>query len=578
MLRLLFRFADQHARRRLALYLTVTVAATLSIAGLLVSLVPLVGYLFSGDTDAALRTLGVVACFGVATAVLEFFGTVLGQRAGATLILRMHQVIGERVMRLPLGWFDTERAGALSHLTARGVTFAANAPESILRAVLQAVIAPLCVGLAMFAVDVPVAITMVVGILVVVIVWALTRSRGQQLERAADVIQQEGASRVLEFATAQPAVRAAGPDSLAERGVRRALTDQRVMTERTLRGRTRSMALYSALAYLAMFAVVTVSVMRVMSGELEASMGIALIMLQIIMTWFANHGLPFGEGLDLALRTLTEIDDLLEQPLLSEPAEAKAARDSSVELDRVTFGYSRDTPVIRDASFKVAAGSMTAIVGPSGSGKTTIARLIARFYDVDSGAIRIGGHDVRELGTQAALANVSMVFQDVYLFEDTLRENIRLGNAQASDAEVEAVAARAGVTEIAERLPHGFDTRVGEGGGTLSGGERQRVSIARALLKDAPIVLLDEATAALDIESERLIQRGLTELTGQKTLIVIAHRLQTIRQADQIVVLTERGEIEAVGSHERLLETSPTYAGFWRERESSQSWRIDAAS
>jgi ATP-binding cassette subfamily B protein len=174
------------------------------------------------------------------------------------------------------------------------------------------------------------------------------------------------------------------------------------------------------------------------------------------------------------------------------------------------------------------------------------------------------------------MAQVSMVFQDVYLFEDTLMENIRLGRPGASDQEVIEAAARAGVTEIADRLPGGFQTRVGEGGGTLSGGERQRVSIARALLKNAPVVLLDEATAALDIESELLIQRGLARLAGDKTLVVIAHRLQTIRQADLVVVLDGRGGVEAVGDHETLLRTSSTYTRFWAERTESMGWTVTA--
>lgn len=576
MIRLLFRFADPVARRRLAGYLVVAAAASITVSLLLIALLPLARAIFSDDPATALPWVWAIAGLGLAAGLLELVGTVLGQRAGATLILRMHEVIGARIMRLPLGWFDTERAGTISHLTARGVVFAANAPESILRSVLQAVVAPVLVSAAVVFVDPLLGGAMLLGIVLVVTVWMATRIRGQRLERIADDINHEGAARVLEFAAAQPAVRAAGPDSLAERSVRAALREQQIATERALRARSRGMALYGFLAYGVMFAVIALAVSRVLSGELDAGAFVAVLMLQIVITWFSMHGLPFGEGLDLALRTLREIDRLLAQPLLPEPLSPTVPRDSSIEFDRVSFGYTPGVPVLRDVSFRAEPGTMTAIVGPSGSGKTTMARLMARFSDVDSGAIRIGGADVRELGTGGVMAQVSMVFQDVYLFEDSLRENIRLGRADAEDLDVERAARLAGVEEIAGRLPDGLDTQVGESGGTLSGGERQRVSIARALLKDAPIVLLDEATAALDIESEALIQRGLAELTGQKTLIVIAHRLQTIRQADQIVVLDGQGGLEAVGDHDTLLEISPSYAGFWTERSEASSWRIDA--
>lgn len=576
MIRSLYAIADRSTRRRLVAYLVLAGASILLVSAALVLLIPIVRALFSGDPVSSLPYLIALAALGVVTTVLEVVGSVHGQRTGSRLILRMHELIGERIMRLPIGWFDSERVGTISYLTARGVTFAANAPGSFLQPIWQAIVAPMLVAVAVLFVDPLVGACMLVGGIAVVLVWQRVRLREQRLRGRSDEVNAEGAARVLEFAAAQPAVRAAGPDSIAERSVRAALREQLAATERVLRASSRGMALYNFMAYGVMLAVILLAVWRLVSGALDAPTFIALLMLQIVSTWFAVHGLPFGEGLDMTNRTLEQIDALLQAPVLPEPERLAEARGNEIEFDRVSFGYTPDTPVISDASFTVPAGTMTAIVGPSGSGKTTIARLIARFFDVDGGAIRIGGADVRELGSRGTLAQVSVVFQDVYLFEDTLRENIRLGRAGASDAEVEDAARRAGVTEIADRLPDGLDTLVGESGGTLSGGERQRVSIARALLKRAPIVLLDEATAALDIESEALIQRGLADLAGERTLVVIAHRLQTIRQADQIVVLDGKGGIEAVGDHETLLTTSPSYAGFWEERSESLSWRIDA--
>lgn len=576
MIRRLYAISDAAARRRLTTYLVLSAVVIVAVSATLVMLIPLVRALFSDDPARALPYVLSIATVGLVAMTIEIFSSMYGERSGAALILRMHEVIGEQIMRLPIGWFDSERVGTISALTSRGVTFAANAPNSFLRPVWQATVGPLIVAAAVLFIDPVIGVTMLLGGVAVFLVWHAVRAREQRLRVRSDQMNEEGAARVLEFAAAQPAVRAAGPDSLAERSVRTALREQRTAAERVLAASSRSMALYNVVAYGVLLVVVVLAVWQVGAGVLDAPTFVALLVVQIIGTWFAVHGLPFGEGLDMATRTLDQIDRLMTATVLEEPDRPVSPVDANIEFDDVTFGYIAEEPVIRGASFVVPAGTMTAIVGPSGSGKTTIARLIARFFDVQSGAVRIGGVDVRALGTSVTLAQLSVVFQDVYLFEDTLRENIRLGRPDASDAEVEDAARRAGVIEIAERLPQGFDTPVGESGGTLSGGERQRVSIARALLKDAPIVLLDEATAALDIESEAMIQQGLADLSGHRTRVVIAHRLQTIRQADQIVVLDGQGGIEAVGSHEELLGTSPSYAGFWSERSGTLNWRIDA--
>ncbi|MGO2660238.1 ABC transporter ATP-binding protein [Mycetocola reblochoni] len=576
MIRRLYDIADAAARRRLVAYLALTAIAILLVSATLVLVIPLVRALFSADPTAAVPVIVAIAGTGLAALAVDMVSTVYGERSGAALILRMHEVIGERIMRLPIGWFDGERIGAISTLTSRGVAFAANAPNSFLRPVWQATAVPLIVAVAVVVVDPAVGAAMLLGGIAVVLVWSAVRRREGLLRLRSDEMNEAAGARVLEFASAQPAVRAAGPDSLAERAVREAVAAQRAATERVLSASNRGMALYDLVAYGTMLVVVGVLVWRTVQGGLDGPTAVALLILQVVATWFASHGLPFGEGIDTSNRTLAQIDRLMTAEVLPEPDTPAAPRDAGVAFADVTFGYLPEQPVLNGVSFEAPSGGMTAIVGPSGSGKSTIARLIARFVDVQAGSVRIGGVDVRELGTRATLAQVSVVFQDVYLFEDTLRENIRLGRPDADDAEVEEVARRAGVSEIADRLPDGLDTRVGESGGTLSGGERQRVSIARALLKDAPIVLLDEATAALDVESEALIQRGLAELAGRKTLIVIAHRLQTIRQAERIVVLDGRGGVEAVGDHATLLATSPSYARFWTERSGTLDWRIDA--
>lgn len=248
-------------------------------------------------------------------------------------------------------------------------------------------------------------------------------------------------------------------------------------------------------------------------------------------------------------------------------------RNYDIEFKNVSFKYEEGENTINNLSFKAEEGTMTALMGPSGSGKTTITSLIARFWDINSGAIKIGGKDIKDINPDSLLKHISMVFQDVYLLNDTIYNNIKLGNERATKDDVIKAAKIANCHEFIERLEDKYDTIVGEGGSTLSGGEKQRISIARAILKDAPIVLLDEATASLDADNELEIRKAIKKLTLNKTVIVIAHRLNTIKDADQIIVLNE-GYIEEKGSHIELIKNKKRYYNMYVEMERAKNWAI----
>ena len=243
-----------------------------------------------------------------------------------------------------------------------------------------------------------------------------------------------------------------------------------------------------------------------------------------------------------------------------------------VDLSHVSFGYGQ-REVLHDVTFTAPQGTTTAIVGPSGSGKSTICNLVARFYDTDSGTVSVGGHDVREFTCESLLRNISMVFQNVYLFQDSVENNIKFGCPEATHEQVVAAARAACCHDFIIALPNGYDTVIGEGGSTLSGGEKQRISIARAILKDAPIVILDEATASVDPENEHLIQQALSALTKGKTILTIAHRLATIQHADQILVV-EDGRIVQRGTHAELMAQGGLYRRFIEIREQAEGWRL----
>jgi ATP-binding cassette subfamily B protein len=323
----------------------------------------------------------------------------------------------------------------------------------------------------------------------------------------------------------------------------------------------------------AVIAAIAVGAALALGGSVDVALVVALLVLAVRFVEPLIAVADVGSGLRISRNALERIDDLLRTPVLPEPATSAPTGAASVEFDHVAFSYTPGTPVLHDVSFTLQPATMTAVVGPSGSGKTTLTRLAARFYDVDSGAVRVAGADVRDLRTEDLMAQVSLVFQDVYLFAGSVLDTIRLGRPGATDEEVLAAARTARVDDVVATLPDGWHTDVGEGGARLSGGERQRLSIARALLKDAPIVLLDEATSALDPINEAAVLDGLRALTAERTVLVIAHRLQTVMSADEILVLDD-GRIVERGIHDDLLRRDGRYAAFWRSRSRAAGWRL----
>lgn len=307
------------------------------------------------------------------------------------------------------------------------------------------------------------------------------------------------------------------------------------------------------------------------------------ISFMLMMLIFAfNIFLPFKVlGNVTALVRIMEValdryDAINNVEIIDEEGKDITLTNFDIEFQDVSFAYEKEK-ILHDITFKVPQQSMTALVGKSGCGKTTIANLIARFWDVQEGQVKVGGVNVKEMTCDSLLRNISMVFQNVYLFNDTILNNIRFGNPDASMEEVMEVCKKARCHDFIMKLEYGYNTMVGEGGCTLSGGEKQRISIARAILKDAPIILLDEATASVDPDNEEHIQMAINELVKDKTLIVIAHRLSTIKNADQILVIDE-GRIVQKGTHDELIETDGQYNDFWKRRMEARSWKINKAT
>lgn len=484
-------------------------------------------------------------------------------------------VVG-RVQKLPLGWFHSASTGTVSKATSRDVSFLSHMPSIALPFISSALGTLLGVFAVTVVVDWRIAVAMMVP--VPVALWALVLMRRAVVRehRIHAVELGKLSQRILEFTRLQPILRANDQCRNGWEPLDSALDSEldTMLTAGKAKGPAGSL-FHSAVAA-GMLGGVALGIHFLFTGELSAAAFIALALMAVRFAEPIGMLAFYVDALHEAQVAMDSIEKITCAELLPTPsAEAgqRCAAPYDIVFDGVSFGYEQNRPVVKDVSFTIPSGSVTAIVGPSGTGKSTLSRLVARFWDVDSGSISIGGVDVRNMSEEHLMSLISMVFQEVYLFDTSILENVHIGRAQASEEEVRLACQRAALDEVIEHLPQGLDTRVGEGGTALSGGERQRVALARAFVKDAPILLLDEVTSALDGMNEARVTEALHQLAQGRTVMVIAHRLSTIRSADQIVVLNQGG-VEAIGTHESLYESCATYRQFWDDQQAVARWKI----
>ncbi|WP_130873315.1 ABC transporter ATP-binding protein [[Pseudopropionibacterium] massiliense] len=517
--------------------------------------------------------LAVLLATAVVTLVVDFIGTRTGYLGALGFMQSVHHSIGDKVARLPLAWFTPSSAGSMSRMATQEMFSLTQSVAHFLYKLRVDVAACVVIGIGAWFWDWRLGLLLTCAAPVLTVGLVIGRRLLNHGKAIAEPSEVELAARIVEFSRCQGALRSCHAQTPP--GLRDAFDANHRDSRRAFAWEAFGNMVNGAIAQLVVVAMIILSASLALSSQLSPLRAIVTIgMCLRFMTMLSNIG-AMVVGFEERRQMMNHIDQVMDSPVLPEPDVSTATpSDGTVELVDVDFGYQPDVPVLRGVSMSVPSGSMCALVGPSGSGKTTIARLIARFYDVDSGQLRIGGVDVKQLTTEDLMSQLSMVFQDVYLFDDTLEANIRLGRPDATDDEVRRAAALAGATEIVERLPDGWETRVGEGGRALSGGERQRVSIARALLKRAPIVLLDEATSALDAENEANIVSAMEELRRSSTLIVIAHKLETIAAADQVVVLGADGHVAQQGRHDDLVGTEGPYRDFWEYRSSASGWSL----
>ena len=512
----------------------------------------------------------LVAVFG--GAVSASFSKMLQTHAGYFMAADRRISIANRLKSVPMGFFNETSLGQLSGVC----TTVVGSIESMVPMVLVNILGGL-ITTAVFAVlilffDWRIGLIVLAGI--ALYLWAVSAMEKKSAAIADDTQKSQTAliEAVLETVQGMSVVKSFNLTGRGDKKLQDALEYNRRSNVEVTNVLTPYTALQEAVLQIAGVGMMLAAVLLWIHG----AMSLANALMVLVMSFLVfNQIKAFGMGvsmLRLAAAAIDRTETTEDMPRMDEGGQALSPASHDIVFDHVDFSYERK-PILRDISVTLPDKTTTAIIGPSGSGKTTFCSLIARFWDTDSGSVRIGGHDVREYTLESLMDQISVVFQNVYLFADTIENNIRFGRPQATHEEVAAAAKAACCDDFIESLPDGYQTVIGEGGASLSGGEKQRISIARAMLKNAPIVILDEATANVDPENEDRLQKAIEALTRDKTILMIAHRLKTVRHADRILVI-DHGRIVQQGRHEELIAQPGIYADFVGGKQQTVSWKL----
>ena len=545
------------------------VFAALQFAALMLTLDILVG----GVDLRIWPVIGVMMVSVVGRAACSYWSTNAETETGYFMVAEKRIHIGDRLRYIPMGYFNDNSLGNITAVVTTTLSDVENNAARCLVSVIGGFLNTLGLCLGLTVAEWRLGLLAIVGILAYLGVTELSQRAMLKTGPARQHAQMNLVEAVLEYIQGMSVVKAYGLDKDSGQAVQKTVDES---CEKAL-GLERSVAPWMGLRQITVrvFSVaIAVCALAFYSG---GTLSLARCLLMLVASFMLYAELEsagnMADNLQMLGASMDKANSIDDTPVMDIDGAELTTADASVEFQDVSFAYG-DRTILDHVSLTVPSGSITAVVGPSGGGKTTLCNLIARFWDVQGGKITVGGHDVREYKLDSLMKNISMVFQSVYLFNDTVENNIKFGRPDATHEQVVAAARAACCHDFIMALPDGYDTVLGEGGGSLSGGEKQRISIARAMLKDAPIVILDEATASVDPENEAELQAAISALTRGKTLIMIAHRLNTVRNADQILVLSG-GHIVQRGTHQELMAQGGLYADFVGVRQEALRWKLD---
>jgi ATP-binding cassette subfamily B protein IrtB len=504
--------------------------------------------------------------------IFSYWKAKLQESIGYEIAAEERLKIGNVLKRVSLGYFSknstgdilTAITGDLSSLELQGM--------KLIDAIVNGYINLLAIVIILLIVCPMAALTSLVGAILSALALNGISKKSRKNAPTKQISQERITDASLEYIHGLPIVKSFGQEGASIEEWKTACEKHKDINLKIMHGFVPNNCLHLLALKIASVLLILISGIFTIQGNLTISIFLLIAMFAFMIFGAVENMNDSVHMLGLIDTSMDKLENIENAEFIDEAGRDFSIASYNIDFTDVSFGYGK-IEVLHNLSFQIPQNTTTAIVGPSGSGKSTICNLITRFYDVNSGSVKIGGHDVREFTCDSLLKNISMVFQNVYLFNDTIRNNIKFGKSDATEDEIIEAAKKACCHDFIMALPEGYDTMIGEGGSSLSGGEKQRISIARAMLKDAPIVILDEATASIDPENEHLIQEAISALTHGKTIITIAHRLATIENADQILVI-DGGTVAQRGTHKELLQQEGTYKKFIQIREQVEGWRI----
>ncbi|MBR1571320.1 MAG: ABC transporter ATP-binding protein [Lachnospiraceae bacterium] len=524
------------------------------------------------DTNTLMVVMMFMLISTVGKMVVNRFSQMLQTEAGYNTCAGKRIEIGEHLRYLPMGYFNDTSLGHITSVTTNTLEQTGDIATRAIMMVLQGSITTVVIAVGMFFFDVRIGIISLVGILVFLIFnkytnYSVAQVAGEKIESDKDMV-----GVVLEFIQGIGEIRNYNIISQSNTRLNNAIERKTRADIRAEVAAIPAVGVQMLICKMIGVVIAGASIYFYLTGTMEIAYTITMLLCSFMIFESLDLAGIYTALLKIIGRGVDMVNEILDIEQMDINGEDIVPENRDIHLNHVSFAYENRT-IIDDVTLDIKEKTTTAIVGPSGSGKTTITSLIARFWDVNSGQVTLGGRDVRDYSFDSLMENFSFVFQRVYLFEDTIANNIRFGRPEASMEEVIAAAQKACCHDFIMGLPDGYDTIVGEGGATLSGGEKQRIAIARAIMKDAPIIILDEATANVDPENEKEITMAIENLTQDKTIIMIAHRLKTVRHADQIVVI-DNGKIVQQGKHDELMKQDGIYKNFVSGRKQAVSWKI----
>ncbi|EDM99508.1 ABC transporter, ATP-binding protein [Pseudoflavonifractor capillosus ATCC 29799] len=545
------------------------VFAALQFAALMLTLDILVG----GADLRIWPVIGVMVVSVVGRAACSYWSTNAETETGYFMVAEKRIHIGDRLRYIPMGYFNDNSLGNITAVVTTTLSDVENNAARCLVSVIGGFLNTLGLCLGLTVADWRLGLLAIAGILAYLGVTELSQRAMLKTGPARQHAQMNLVEAVLEYIQGMSVVKSYGLDKDSGQAVQRTVDescDKALSLEKSV---VPWMGLRQVVVRVFSVAIAVCALAFYSGGTLSLARCLLMLVASFMLYAELESAGNMADNLQMLGASMDKANSIDDTPVMDIDGAELTPADTSVEFQDVSFAYG-DRTILDHVSLTVPSGSITAVVGPSGGGKTTLCNLIARFWDVQGGKITVGGYDVREYKLDSLMKNISMVFQSVYLFNDTVENNIKFGRPDAPHEQVVAAAKAACCHDFIMALPDGYDTVLGEGGGSLSGGEKQRISIARAMLKDAPIVILDEATASVDPENEAELQAAISALTRGKTLIMIAHRLNTVRNADQILVLSG-GHIVQRGTHQELMAQGGLYADFVGVRQEALRWKLD---